>query len=130
MRSVVVIIVCLVVLGCQQTRPFQSRSDNAASAHFRIRNSSRTDFLDVRFQGNEFGDMKQGCFSDYQIPVSSSWDISVKLPGATNRMQYVYVDTPGLFFSMSGGWFTCVLTVHDDYGGRGQYLEVDVKKDE
>jgi hypothetical protein len=85
--------------------------------------------LRVLFQGNCFGVVQSGGFSEYQIAQFSSWDISVAFPGQTNRMEYVYVDYPGRFV-YGKGWFTYDLRLHDNDPGPGQHLDVDVQQDE
>jgi hypothetical protein len=93
MRYVAIIVLSVTVLSCRQMRP--SRTTDAGPTYVRIPNATGKGMLDVRFQGNHFGDIKNGASSDYQVGGFTSWEVSVGFPGNANRMQYVYVDSAG-----------------------------------
>ena len=127
MRNFAIIMFSLAAFGCQQVQP--QRVSLVGPTYVRVRNQSATDMLSVVFQGNRFGDVKSGALSDYQIGSFSPWEISIGLLGSTNRMQYVYLDSPGRF-AYGKGRFTYVLTLHDNYGSQGQHLDISLERDE
>ena len=127
MRILAIVLLALAAFGCQQMQP--KRVSEAAPTYVRVRNQSGTNMLNVLFQGNRFGNIQNGAMSEYQIGVFSNWEISIGFAGSTNRCRYVYVDSPGRM-AWGKGWFTYVLTLHDNYGGPGQYLDVSVEQEE
>ena len=126
MRYIAIILLSIAVLGCRQMRPYCVT--DAGPTYVRVRNASGKDMLDVLFQGNRFGDIKNGASSDYQAGEFASWEISAGFPGNANRMQYVYVDSPGRM-AYGKGRYTHVLTLHDNYGSPGQHLDITTERD-
>lgn len=127
MRYIVIILLSFELLGCRQITP--ALANHFGPAYVRVRNESGKDLLDVFFQGNRFGDIKNGASSDYQAVVYTSDEISVGLPGNTNRLGYVYVDSGGRFV-YGTGHFTYVLKLRDISGPPGEDLHIDVEGDD
>jgi hypothetical protein len=124
-RYLAIILLSLGVLGCRHMTP--ANENHFGPAYVRVRNESGKDLSGVFFQGNRFGDVKNGASSDYQAVIYTSDEISVGLPGNTNRLQYVYVDSGGRFV-YGTGHFTYVLKLRDNSGSPD--LRIDVEEDD
>ncbi len=142
-RNALVIAVCLFASGCHSPWFVQLPLNPSGPAYLRIQNETGGKILDVVFQKNLFGDIEASGLTQYQeaahvpttgnitlLPGDHDWtEISLRIPGQTDRIRYFYVDWPDRFVQSPGHW-TFVLTLSDSYAGQGKWLNIKPKKDD
>jgi len=64
------------------------------------------------------------------LPGDVSWtEISFRLPGRTNRVNYVYTDYADRLVQGAGRW-TFILTLPESFGNHGRILKIDARREQ
>lgn len=112
-RSVAVFLLALVLSGCGGERVTKVR----------IRNASDKDFGDVTVYDHNFGNIKSGAVTDYQVFLMAYPDPYINLTSGTNRLKLEPAKYQGEQ-SLGQGQFTYVVDVKD------QQITVRAEKDQ